>query len=250
MNPDRLAELEEERRFLLRSLDDLEREHAAGDVDDVDYRELKDGYTVRAAATLREIDDGRRALPDKQPADWRRRLLTVAAVLVAIGIVSWVLIASSAERKAGQEQTGFDPRDARQVLMAEARSVQLARPGEAAAIYAEVLDLDPDDVVALTYFGWTLAVDAQQRRDELGAEADVRFAQAVELLDQAATLDPAYPDPRCFRSIVEYRFRGDAATASPWVEQCLASNPPADVRRLVEPMATSIATDLAATTVP
>ena len=68
MNPDRLAELEEERRFLLRSMTDLEREHAAGDVDEVDYRELKDGYTVRAAATLREIDDGRRALPAKPAA--------------------------------------------------------------------------------------------------------------------------------------------------------------------------------------
>ena len=33
---DRLAALEEERRFLLRSLTDLEREHDAGDVDDLD----------------------------------------------------------------------------------------------------------------------------------------------------------------------------------------------------------------------
>ena len=33
MNPDRLAELEEEQRFLLRSLSDLEREYEAGDVD-------------------------------------------------------------------------------------------------------------------------------------------------------------------------------------------------------------------------
>jgi tetratricopeptide (TPR) repeat protein len=241
MNPDRLAELEEERRFLLRSLDDLEREHAAGDVDDVDYRELRDGYTVRAAATLREIDDGRRALPEKPPANWRRRLVTIVGVVVAIAVVSWALIASSAERKAGQEQTGLDPRDARQVLMAEARSLQLGRPGEAAAIYAQVLQLDADDVVALTYFGWTLAVDAQQRRVELGAEADSRFAQAVEVLDRAATLDPAYPDPRCFLAIVEFRFRDDAATASPWLEACLEGNPPADVRRLVEPMAVDIA---------
>ena len=43
---DRLAALEEERRFLLRSLNDLEREHDAGDVDDLDYQSLKDGYTI------------------------------------------------------------------------------------------------------------------------------------------------------------------------------------------------------------
>ena len=56
MNPDPLAELAEERTFLLRSLVDLEREHAVGDVDDVDYHELKEGYTVRAGAALRAID--------------------------------------------------------------------------------------------------------------------------------------------------------------------------------------------------
>ena len=63
MNPDRLAELEEERRFLLRSLADLEREHDAGDVDADDYQTLREGYTVRAASVLRSIDEGRSAAP-------------------------------------------------------------------------------------------------------------------------------------------------------------------------------------------
>ncbi len=38
LDPDALAALEEERDFLLRSLEDLEREYAAGDVDDSDFR--------------------------------------------------------------------------------------------------------------------------------------------------------------------------------------------------------------------
>ena len=59
MNPDRLAELEEERRFLLSSIRDLDREHAAGDVDEADYCALRDGYVARAAAVLREIEGGR-----------------------------------------------------------------------------------------------------------------------------------------------------------------------------------------------
>ena len=42
---------------------DLEREHDAGDVDDLDYQTLKDGYTVRAADVLREIEAGRSELP-------------------------------------------------------------------------------------------------------------------------------------------------------------------------------------------
>ena len=42
--------LEAERDFLLRSLDDLEAERAAGNVDDDTYRTLHDDYTARAAA--------------------------------------------------------------------------------------------------------------------------------------------------------------------------------------------------------
>ena len=38
LDPDELAALEEQRDFLLRSLDDLEREHDAGDIDEHDYQ--------------------------------------------------------------------------------------------------------------------------------------------------------------------------------------------------------------------
>ena len=55
INPDTLAELEEERRFLLRSLTDLERELEAGDVDRADYEVLRDGYTARAATVMRAM---------------------------------------------------------------------------------------------------------------------------------------------------------------------------------------------------
>jgi hypothetical protein len=47
--------LEDERDFYLRSLRDLEAEWEAGDIDPADYRELKDSYTSRAAAVLRQL---------------------------------------------------------------------------------------------------------------------------------------------------------------------------------------------------
>ena len=50
------VELEEERDFLLRSLDDLDAEHDAGDLEDDDYRELKADYTARAAAVIRRLE--------------------------------------------------------------------------------------------------------------------------------------------------------------------------------------------------
>jgi len=50
-----LREMEEERDFLLRSISDLDREWAANDLTETDYRRLRDGYTARAAVVLREL---------------------------------------------------------------------------------------------------------------------------------------------------------------------------------------------------
>lgn len=232
MNPDRLAALEEERRFLLRSLADLEREYEAGDVDDVDYRELKDGYTVRAATTLRAIEDGRSALPPRPPANWPRRIGAGAFVLLLIGIVWWALSASSAQRLPGQELSGLDPRDERQVVLAEARSVQASQPAAAAALYQQVLDAEPDNVEALTYRGWTLTLSAIGETDTDVITATLR--ESVELLTTAIDLDPAYPDPHCFLGIVQGRFLDRPDAALPYLDTCLELNPPADIRGLVE----------------
>ena len=51
-----LAALGEERDFLLSSLRDLEAEHDAQDIDDVDYETLRDDYTARTAVVLRAIE--------------------------------------------------------------------------------------------------------------------------------------------------------------------------------------------------
>jgi cytochrome c-type biogenesis protein CcmH/NrfG len=50
-------ELEIERDFLLKSLQDLDQEHEAGDVSDADYERLHDRYTARAAEVLRALRD-------------------------------------------------------------------------------------------------------------------------------------------------------------------------------------------------
>ena len=51
-----LRDLEEERDFLLRSISDLDRERAANDLTESDYRQLRDGYTARAADVMRRLD--------------------------------------------------------------------------------------------------------------------------------------------------------------------------------------------------
>jgi tetratricopeptide (TPR) repeat protein len=257
LGPDQLTELEEERRFLLRSLADLEREHAAGDVDEVDYRALKDGYTVRAASTLREIEQGRSALPPKPRVDWRRRLITGGVVVALIAAVWWALAASSAERLPGQQVSGLDPRDERQVLMAQARDLQFQQPGAAAELYAQVLEDDPDDPEALTYYGWTLALDAatggqaQATTAATAPASDVgddpvvaQLRAAVDSLLRATELDPTYADPKCFLGIVNANFLDNAEQALPWVDACIDAGPPADVLGLVQGLRESIVTEL------
>lgn len=241
-DPDRLAALEEERRFLLRSLADLDREYAAGDVDDDDYRELRDGYTVRAAATLRAIESGRAALPPRRPVDWRRRFIVAVVVVGSIVLVWWALTVSSAQRLPGQQITGLDPRDETQVLLSEARSVQVSNPLAAVALYDQVLAADPDQVEALTYRGWTLALSTVGMTDAAGAREVLD--DAVGSLVAAIEEDRTYPDPYCFLGIIEYRFLGAAETALPFVEGCLSAGPPADVRGLVEGLRGQIRAEL------
>ncbi|HUC33881.1 MAG TPA: hypothetical protein VMS14_10780, partial [Ilumatobacteraceae bacterium] len=118
---DHLAELEEERRFLLASIRDLEREHEAGDVDDADYQTLRDGYVARAAAVLREIEDGRNRLPPPPARPWwRRAIVPAATVVVAAGL--GVFVAQSAgQRLPGQTITGGQAANEVATLLAQAR---------------------------------------------------------------------------------------------------------------------------------
>ncbi|HUF97966.1 MAG TPA: hypothetical protein VMM60_07525 [Ilumatobacter sp.] len=231
-NPDALAELEEERKFLLRSLADLEREFTAGDVDDVDYLELKDGYTVRAAHTLRAIESGRASLVPKPVVNWRRRAVAAIAAVALFGGIWWALSASSAQRIPGAQITGADPRSERQQLLAQARQVQFEQPGAAAALYAEVLKLEPENVEALTYRGWTLALDTTRLTDPEAVGTQLR--EAIDSLKLAVETDPADPEPHCFLGIIQVRFLGDTAGGREDLETCLAGNPPADVRALIE----------------
>ena len=76
--------LEQERDFLLQSLDDLEAERAAGTIDEESYTELHDDYTARAAATLRALRDGVDARPARPPVPAARRVLVIGGLVLAL----------------------------------------------------------------------------------------------------------------------------------------------------------------------
>ncbi|HEX2784597.1 MAG TPA: hypothetical protein VHN36_13510 [Ilumatobacteraceae bacterium] len=220
MNPDQLAELEEQRRFLLRSITDLDREHQYGDVDDHDYTTLRDGYTARAASVLRSIDAGKaEVLP--RPA---RRPIVLAAwivgTLLVASLAGWLVARSSGQRLPGQSITGGLPGDEIAVKLAEARELLGVDPQQAILRYQEVRDLQPDNVEALTYMGWLIA----QSNTSLAASG-------AELLRGAIKLDPTYADPHCFLAITSARFLQlpDLDTARREAQACLDNNPPSQM---------------------
>lgn len=232
VSPDRLAELEEEKRFLLRSISDLERERAAGDVEDDDYTALRDGYTARAAAVLRAIDAGRSGLPPKRPRDWKRVIGATLAVIL-VGVVAGVLVArASGQRDPGDTITGGTSPDQVAALLSEGKSLLAANDyGEASKRYLKVLDIDVNNVEALTYAGWVLAVSTQNMGDE-AAKATV-FGQSAQYLDKAISIDPSYAVPHCFEAVIAAFLRSDLVTAAPARETCLASDPSAEMRGLI-----------------
>ena len=232
IDPDRLAALEEERSFLLRSLRDLDAEHAAGDVDEHDYTTLRDGYTKRAADVIREIDDGRSRLPARRPTNWPRRV-GIGAAVVAAAVGAGALVArSSGDRLAGDEITGNAPGGGVASMLAEARLIRAADPVAAMELYGDVLEAQPGHAEALTYSGWLLLFVGQQSTDEAVVADAVDGAR--QKLVEAIEADPTYPDPHCYLAIIAVEFDGDVEAGRSAASTCLELDPPADVRAETE----------------
>ena len=237
--------LRNELDFLLASIDDLERERSAGDVDADDHRRLLDGYTARAARISRLLDGPEVEVtsPETPSAGPRRRpttgVLGILAVIAVAALASWFVVSSSGQRLPGEQITGLDPRDEVTRLLVAARQTGLADLDAAIAAYDRVLAIESDQPEALAYRGWSRALTARQTDDP--AAAGEMLGLGVDDLVAAIEADPTYPDPFCFLGIIQYRFVGDASTARPLIDGCLAADPPGEVRGLVEGLAAELA---------
>jgi hypothetical protein len=232
-----LEALQEERDFLIRSLKDLDAEREAGDIDEVDYRSLKDDYTARTATVLRTIE-ARKAPPKKKTrpagastaavvtsersgADRSRRrwrLTAVVALILALGaLAGWGVTASSGSRLPGQTITGnnqaasgsqntggIDPR----ILQAN----QLVNKGDltgALKLYDAVLKDNPNQPEALANEGWLIAqagMAANPVRPDL-------IDSGLARIDAAERIDDTYAAAHFFRGYVLFRGKNDARDA-------------------------------------
>ena len=221
LDPDVLAALERERDFLLRSLDDLDAERAAGDLDTSDHAALADDYTRRLAEVARSIDEERTAFDQVDTKlDIRQRVFTVIGIVV-LAVLAGVLLGQASGFRSPDDSVTGDIRQSSAGLLAEADTLtREQRWPEAIEVYDEVLDVAPGNVEALTYRGWLTA----RLGDDETALLDLREAVAV---------DPTYPDARVFSAIVldnQLRFTEAAAELAAFD----SLDPPEDMLMLVE----------------
>lgn len=200
LDPDGLAALEEQRSFLDRSLDDLDREHDAGDLDDHDHAELRDAYTVRRAAVADAIEHRQSLFESARRPRRPGRIVAVVAVVALVAVGAGLLVArASGERQTGQTGSGVDAAGQGPTAQAE-RCLGQFRTGEpntVVACFEKVLKDDPTNPTALTYKGWVLwnYGTGSPAGQELVTLGKASLARAVRVA-------PTAPDPHVFLAII------------------------------------------------
>jgi tetratricopeptide (TPR) repeat protein len=260
VDPDLLADLEDEREFLLRSLDDLDDEYDAGNLDDDEYERLRDDYTARAAAVIRAIRTGLVVRPEAPPRSSRRNVVAIVATVVVIVGAAVLLGRSLGERTNGGTVTGngqIDVDESTTVPAAQELAAWQAQLDE----YARGVAESPDDVQAHLEYARFLMTPVPGASGDLSplVEAVREFGRVVELdptnveahayggwalnlsspgipdetqrqqvvdaalqlIDEAIRLDPDYPDAQFFRGFTMIQRNSDFAGAQPYLERYL-----------------------------
>ncbi len=239
-----------ERDELLKSIEDLDREHEAGDIDDVDYQTLLDSYTARTAEVLRALNNEPTAAtvdiaatPTKSSAKPKWRKFATGGGIAAFAVVAGFFVARSAGERVGSTGLTGSVRSASSArqdqidaLMTTARDNLANDPITALKSFDQVRDLDPENVEAITYGGWLVrnvsrsATDPSQSQELLDA--------AIKRIDEAIKIDPSYPDALAFRAIIFLRDQNDAKSAVVLFDRLDKLNPPQQITMLTSSAAT------------
>jgi len=238
-------QLERERDFLLRSLDDLEAERADGGIDEQSYRALHDDYTARAAAVVRALRDGVDARPLAPRPSWIRRTLVVGGLVAFAVAAGFALAFALGARLPGQTASGNRASSAGGSSIDRERSQLIAavkaNPDDVAPrlLLARFLESDNDLPGALEQYETLIRIDpsnaeayAQAGRIVYLTAAKAPATQAADLvdaararLDKAVELDPELPDARFFRAIILANEFGDFAGAQADLQRYLVAEP-------------------------
>ncbi len=242
-------DLEAERDFLLRSLEDLDSELASGNIDPDTYRVLHDDYTARASAVIQSIADG---VERRSPAGPRvppaMRVLTLGGIVVFAVVAAILLAHAIGQRRPGQQITG-DAQSSGSSTTASPANVATAAKAAAAAQpksydarvrYARALvsagalpaaieeyvaasKLDPTRAEPLAYAGWLTALVARQ----VTAPATKKelLDAAATSLDRAISVDPTYPDSYVFKGLLLSQIENKQCAGAVALQQFLVTAP-------------------------
>jgi len=178
LDRERRRQLEEERDFLMRSLDDLELERESGGIDDESYAELHDDYTARAAAVIRTLRDGVDVTPAPTPAapgHTRRRALLIAGIVVFAVLAGVSLAYALGARLPGETSSGNSA-----AAPSTTNASQKALLGRIKDLETKV-NAAPDD--------FDLRLELARAYEE-----NSDLANAIKQSDAAITIDPNRPE--------------------------------------------------------
>jgi tetratricopeptide (TPR) repeat protein len=166
--------LDDQREFLLRSIDDAERELAAGDLAQADFDVLVQRDRQRLAEVEAELAElGPEAPDDPEPAlltataadlparrrfgPWRRVGIVAASLLIVVGAVILVNHAVNPSLP-GQPSSGSVTESKVKLIAGELTEAALLNNNnegvQALQLYQKVLTQDPGDPIALASSGW------------------------------------------------------------------------------------------------
>ena len=249
--------LAEDREFLERSLADLDAEHAAGDLAERDWRDLRTSYEARLAAVVAAIEgapadasaaqtpapvppptaagegtsEGAPAAVGQRGGARRRWPLIAAGVVLVAAVVGGLALRSSSARLPSGVATGAAVGSERSAQLLAAAASASAKGDNLKAVedYEAVLKVDPNQIVALTGEGWILA---QTQQPGL-------LQQGVGLLSRALQAQPGYPPAHVYRGVA-YLSEDDYADAVTDLQWYLGHDPdPTLVARVQSALATA-----------
>ncbi|HEV7525738.1 MAG TPA: hypothetical protein VGP92_12285 [Acidimicrobiia bacterium] len=245
--------LADERDFLLRSLDDLDSELLAGNIDPDTYRELHDDYTARAAAVIRSIADGvQRESPDRRRVPPLMRVLTIGGIVVFAVLAAVLLAHTVGQRRPGQQITGNASGNgpsttvSQATAVATAKAAALAQPNdytaqinyarvlspvdltEAIKAYVRAARLDPRQPEPYAYTGWLTALAARQAT---GTTKKQLLDAAAESIDRAIAVGPSYAASYVFKGLILAQIENKPCLGAVAFQQYLVTAPTDDPMR-------------------
>jgi tetratricopeptide (TPR) repeat protein len=232
--------LNDEREFLLRSLDDAEREHDAGDLSDEDHSLL----LARDRARLAEVEDALAVLdaesgsgsprapveleereePEKTGrAEWRRIGIIAACFLIAAGVFVLVVHAGK-PRLPGQASSGsITVSKATLIEQQLAQAVAYDNGGKlvpALKEYELVLTEDPTNPAALAGAGWL------QWNSGFAADAPTIMVAGRKDVEKSVRVSPSYYGGHLFLGVILSQEDKNYKGAAQQFNDFLSDDPP------------------------